>query len=279
MVHFFAGSPGGVDTDSASLLGEREFVFVKRGLTLSDVAIVSGGGNGIGRSVCLRYSRGGISVVILDHDREGAERVKDEVVRAGGSAEVYLADVRNAGEIKGVVAEVFRRYGKIDILANLAGGTIHVKSIEELSWMEWKEVLDVNLKGTFLVCREVAPLMISQGRGRIVNTASNYGITGCALRTPYSAAKAGIVGFSKSLAQELAPYGVLVNLVAPGPTDTLRIMSRSTPQERERRGQEIPIGRTAKPEEIAEAFYFLVGPESAYMTGQTLNVNGGIVMP
>ena len=265
--------------DVGSGLGEREFVFGKRGWTLSDVAIVSGGGNGIGRSVCLRYSRGGISVVILDHDGEGAERVKGEVVRAGGSAEVYLADVRNAGEIKRVVAEVFRRYGKIDILANLAGGSIHVKSIEELSWTEWKEVLDVNLKGTFLVCREVAPLMISQGRGRIVNTASNYGLTGCALRTPYSAAKAGVIGFSKSLAQELAPYGVLVNLVAPGPTDTLRIMSRSTPQERERRGQEIPIGRTAKPEEIAEAFYFLVGPESAYITGQTLHVNGGLVMP
>lgn len=265
--------------DVGSGLGEREFVFGNRGWTLSDVAIVSGGGNGIGRSVCLRYSRGGISVVILDHDGEGAERVKGEVVRAGGSAEVYLADVRNAGEIKRVVAEVFRRYGKIDILANLIGGSIHVKSIEELSWTEWKEVLDVNLKGTFLVCREVAPFMIGQGRGRIVNTASNYGLTGCALRTPYSAAKAGVIGFSKSLAQELAPYGVLVNLVAPGPTDTLRIMSRSTPQERERRGQEIPIGRTAKPEEIAEAFYFLVGPESAYMTGQTLHVNGGLVMP
>ncbi|MFQ5917193.1 MAG: SDR family NAD(P)-dependent oxidoreductase [Candidatus Binatia bacterium] len=246
---------------------------------MSDVAIVSGGANGIGRSVCLRFSRSEILVVIVDHDREAAGHVKDEVNRAGGNAEVYLADVRNAVEVKRVVAEVFRRYGRIDILANLVGGSIHVKSIDELSWAEWKEVLDVNLKGTFLVCREVAPIMIGQGRGRIVNTASNYGLTGCALRTPYSAAKAGVVGFSKSLAQELAPHGVLVNLVAPGPTDTPRILSRSTPQEREKRSQEIPKGRTAKPEEIAEAFYFLVGPESAYMTGQTLHVNGGLVMP
>ncbi len=272
-------SPGSVDTDSASLLGEGEFVFGKRGWTLSDVAIVSGGANGIGRAVCLRFSRSEISVVIVDHDREAAGHVKDEVVRAGGNAEVYFADVRNAAEVKSVVTEVFRRFGRINILANLAGGSIHVKSLEELSWAEWKEVLDVNLKGTFLVCREVAPLMIGQGRGRIVNTASNYGFTGCALRTPYSAAKAGVIGFSKSLAQELAPHGVLVNLVAPGPTDTHRVMSRSTPEEREKRNQEIPKGRTAKPEEIAEAFYFLVGPESAYMTGQTLHVNGGLVMP
>ncbi len=188
-------------------------------------------------------------------------------------------DVRNAAEVKKVVHEIDRRYGRIDILTNIAGGSFYNKRIDELAWNEWKEVMDVNLKGTFLVCREVAAVMVRQGRGRIVNTASNYGVTGSAMRTPYAAAKAAIIGFSKSLALELAPHRVLINVIAPGPTDTPRVMSKSTPDARlERAQREIPLGRTGKPEDIAEGVYFLVGPESAYMTGQTLHVNGGLVM-
>ena len=164
---------------------------------------------------------------------------------AGVQARAYGVDVTRAPEIKDVVAAVRGDFGTVDILANLAGGTIHTKAVEELSWAEWREVLDVNLKGTFLFCREVAPLMMEQRRGRIVNTASNYGLTGCALRTPYSAAKAGILGFTKSLAQELAPYGILVNTVAPGPTDTPRVLARSTQAAREAWKPLIPMGRTA----------------------------------
>lgn len=246
---------------------------------MSDTAIVTGGANGIGRSVCLRFARAGIAVAIVDCDRVGAERVRDEVNGSGGTAEVHPAEVTDARGVRRVVEEIFRRHGRIDILANIAGGSFHVKRIEEMTWSEWKEVLDINLKGTFLFCREVAPVMVRQRRGRIVNTASNYGLTGCAMRTPYSAAKAGVIGFSKSLAQELAPHGVLVNVIAPGPTDTPRVLSRSTPQTRRERAREIPFGRTAIPEDIAEGVYFLVGPESAYMTGQTVHVNGGLVMP
>ncbi|MFQ5852147.1 MAG: SDR family NAD(P)-dependent oxidoreductase [Candidatus Binatia bacterium] len=245
---------------------------------MSAIAIITGGANGIGRSVCLRFGCAGIFVAIVDHDEEGAERVKEEVTTSGGNAGVYPADVTDAGGVKRVVAEISRFYGRVDILANIAGGSVYVKPIEEITWAEWKEVLDINLKGTFLFCREIAPLMVGQRRGRIINTASNYGLTGCAMRTPYSAAKAGIIGFSKSLARELAPYGVLVNVVAPGATDTPRVLARSTPQAREKWRQEVPFGRTAKPEEIAEGFYFLVGGGSAYMTGQTLHVNGGLVM-
>jgi 3-oxoacyl-[acyl-carrier protein] reductase len=187
--------------------------------------------------------------------------------------------VTRAKEVKEVVAGVLQHYGRIDVLANIAGGSIHRKRIEELSWAEWKEVLDINLKGTFLFCREAAPIMIRQRAGRIINTASNYGVTGSALRTPYSAAKAGIAGFSKSLALELAPHGILVNVVAPGPTDTPRVMANQTPEIRRQREREIPLGRTGRPEDLAEAFYFLCTPESAWMTGQTLHVNGGLVMP
>ena len=188
-------------------------------------------------------------------------------------------DVRRATEVKAAVARVVERHGRLDILANIAGGSIHRKPLAELSWAEWKEVLDINLKGTFLFCREAAPIMMRQKRGRIVNTASNYGVTGAPLRTPYSAAKAGVIGFSKSLALELAPYGVLVNVVAPGPTDTPRVMANWTAESRRQREAEIPLRRTGRPEDIAEAFYFLTSPASACMTGQTLHVNGGWVTP
>lgn len=245
---------------------------------MSDVAIISGGANGIGRCVALRFARAGIAVAVADADREGADRVAAELTAAGATARAYGVDVTRASEVREVVAAVRADFGAVDILANLAGGTIHTKAVEDLSWAEWREVLDVNLKGTFLFCREVAPLMMEQRRGRVVNTASNYGLTGCALRTPYSAAKAGILGFTKSLAQELAPYGVLVNTVAPGPTDTPRVLARSTPEAREAWKPLIPMGRTGQPEDIAEGFYFLVSPENTYITGYTLNVNGGLVM-
>ena len=245
---------------------------------MSEVAIISGGGNGIGRCVALRFARAGIAVAIADADHEGAERVVGELTATGARARAYAVDVTRAADIEDVVARVHADFGGIDILANLAGGTIHTKAVEDLSWAEWREVMDVNLKGTFLFCRQVAPLMMEQGRGRIVNTASNYGLTGCALRTPYSAAKSGIIGFSKSLAQELAPHGVLVNVVAPGPTDTPRVLAHAAPGSREAWKPLIPMGRTGQPEDIAEGFYFLASPENTYITGYTLNVNGGVVM-
>jgi NAD(P)-dependent dehydrogenase (short-subunit alcohol dehydrogenase family) len=121
--------------------------------------------------------------------------------------------------------------------------------------------------------------MIGQRSGRIVNTASNYGLTGAALRTPYSAAKAAIIGFSKSLALELAPYGVLVNVIAPGPTDTPRVLAKSTGEARQKWKDLIPMQRTAQPTDISEGVAFLVSPDSDYMTGQTLHINGGLVTP
>ncbi len=131
------------------------------------------------------------------------------------------------------------------------------------------------------MCREVAPIMQKQKSGRILNTASNYGVTGSALRTPYSAAKAGIIAFTKSLgfgAWRLT--GFCVNTVAPGPTDTPRVMEKESPEARKQRWySEIPLGRTGQPEDLAEMFYFLTTPESAAITGQTFHVNGGLVMP
>jgi len=246
---------------------------------VSQVALITGGANGIGRAVAHRMAAGGMCVVIADFDGAAAESVKSEIAESGGKAEALSVDVTRANEIKALVTDVGKRYGQIDVLANIAGGSFYTKRIEEFTWAEWKEVIDVNLKGTFLMCREVAPIMQRQKRGRILNTASNYGLTGAALRTPYAAAKAGIIAFSKSLAQELAPYGILVNIVAPGPTDTPRVMGKESPEARRQRWSNIPLGRTGRPEDIAEAFFFLTTPESAWITGQTFHVNGGLVTP
>jgi len=229
---------------------------------MSQIALITGGGGGIGAAVAHRMAVSGITVIVADYDHGAAEKVREEITTGGGKAEALAVE---------------KRFGRIDALANIAGGSFYTKRIEEFTWAEWQEVIDVNLKGTFLMCREVAPLMQRQKSGRIINTASNYGITGSALRTPYSAAKAGIIAFTKTLAQELAPDGILVNTVAPGPTDTPRVMGKESPEARKQRWAEIPLGRTGQSEDLAEAFYFLTTPESAWITGQTFHVNGGLL--
>jgi 3-oxoacyl-[acyl-carrier protein] reductase len=246
---------------------------------MSQVALVTGGGNGIGRAVARRMAAAGMTVVVADCDREGAERVRGEITQNGGRAEALSLDVTVAHEVKTAVGSVARLHERIDVLANIAGGSFYTKRVEEFRWTEWREVVDINLKGTFLMCREVAPIMQRQKSGRILNTASNYGVTGAPMRTPYSAAKAGIIAFTKSLALELAAEGILVNTVAPGPTDTPRIMEREPAAVRLQRWSIIPLGRTGKPEDLAEMYYYLTTPESAWMTGQTFHVNGGLVMP
>jgi NAD(P)-dependent dehydrogenase (short-subunit alcohol dehydrogenase family) len=245
---------------------------------LNSVALITGGGNGIGRAVAHRFARAGMTVVIADYDHAAAEQVRGEVAESGAKADALSVDVTIAREVIALVSDVAQRFGRIDILTNIAGGSFYTKRIEDFTWTEFKRVIDTNLKGTFLMCREVAGVMQKQGAGRIINTASNYGVTGSALRAPYSAAKAGIVGFTKSLALELAPDGIRVNTVAPGPTDTPRVMEKETSEARRQRWYSaIPLGRTAQPEDLAELYYFLTTPESAAITGQLFHCNGGLI--
>jgi NAD(P)-dependent dehydrogenase (short-subunit alcohol dehydrogenase family) len=245
---------------------------------MSQVALVTGGGNGIGRAVAHRMAAADMTVIIADYDRAAAEQVRNEIGEGGGKADALSIDVTIAREVKAVVTDVSKRFGRIDVLANIAGGSFYTKRIEEFTWTEWKHVIDANLKGTFLMCREMAPIMQRQKSGRILNTASNYGVTGSALRAPYSAAKAGIIAFTKSLAMELAADGIRVNTIAPGPTDTPRVMERETPESRRQRWHSsIPLGRTGKPEDLAELYFFLTTPESAAITGQLFHCNGGLL--
>jgi 3-oxoacyl-[acyl-carrier protein] reductase len=240
--------------------------------------LITGGGNGIGRAVAHRLAAAGMTVIAADYDHAAAEEVRREISASGGHADALSVDVTVAREVKALVGDVTQRFGRVDVLANIAGGSFYTKRIEEFTWAEWKKVIDTNLKGTFLMCREVVPIMQKQKSGRIVNTASNYGVTGSALRAPYSAAKAGIIAFTKSLALELAPDGIRVNTVAPGPTDTPRVMEKETPEARRARWySSIPLGRTGKPEDLAELYYFLTTPESAAITGQLFHCNGGLL--
>ena len=245
---------------------------------MSQIALITGGGNGIGRAVAQRMAAAGMTVVIADYDHAAAQQVRQEIIDSGGNADASLVDVTVGREVKAVVTDIAQRFGRIDVLVNIAGGSFYTKRIEDFTWAEWKQVIDTNLKGTFLMCREVAPLMQKQKCGRILNTASNYGVTGSALRAPYSAAKAGIIAFTKTLALELAPDGIRVNTVAPGPTDTPRVMEKETPEARQQRWySSIPLGRTGKPQDLAELYYFLTTPESAAITGQLFHCNGGLL--
>ena len=246
----------------------------------AQVALLTGGGGGIGGAVARRMAVAGMIVVIAYYDHAAAEQVSAEIKSGGGKAEALSVDVTQGREVKALVTDVAQRFGRIDVLANIAGGSFYTKRIEEFTWAEWKQVIDTNMKGTFLMCREVAPVMQRQKSGRIMNTASNYGVTGSALRAPYAAAKAGIISFTKSLALELAPDGILANTVAPGPTDTPRVMEKETAEARKQRWySSIPLGRTGQPDDLAEMYYFLTTAEAAAITGQTFHVNGGLVMP
>jgi NAD(P)-dependent dehydrogenase (short-subunit alcohol dehydrogenase family) len=247
---------------------------------MSLVALITGGGGGIGGAVARRMAVAGMTVVVADYDHAAAEQVAAEIKSAGGRAEALSVDVTQSREVKALATDVAQRFGRIDVLANIAGGSFYTKRIETFTWAQWKQVMDTNLKGTFLMCHEVAPIMQKQKSGHIINTASNYGVTGSALRAPYAAAKAGIIAFTKSLALELAPDGVLANTVAPGPTDTPRVMEHETPEARKQRWySSIPLGRTGQPQDLAEMYYFLTTAEAAAITGQTFHVNGGVVMP
>jgi NAD(P)-dependent dehydrogenase (short-subunit alcohol dehydrogenase family) len=243
------------------------------------VAVVSGGAGGIGQAVVLRLVRDGFFPIILDRDEAACRQIVARLAGQGHSAEVHALDVTRRDQVQGTFGQIVSAHGRIDALVNLVGGTTYARPIQDFAPAEWREVIDLNLKSAFLCCQAVIPTMRAQRSGAIVNTSSNYGFTGDATRTAYSAAKAAVIGFTRSLALELAPHGIRVNTIVPGRTATQRVMRNYTPDEWEVKGQQIPMGRAAEPEEIAEGVAFLVSDESAYMTGQSLHVNGGMVLP
>jgi 3-oxoacyl-[acyl-carrier protein] reductase len=241
------------------------------------VAIVTGGGDGIGRATSLLFSRQGARVVIADIAPDAARRVAEQIATEKGDALAIATDVTQKESVQRMVEESLRRWGRIDILVNIVGGSFP-KAVMEMEESEWDRVVDLNLKSVYLCCRAVLPTMAEQRYGRIVNLASAQAYTGSETRANYTAAKLGVVGFSKSLALEVIRHGINVNVVAPGLVATERVRSRFSDDAWQEANASRPMGRAVLPEEIASAILFLVEDGQASVTGQTIHVNGGAVM-
>ena len=241
------------------------------------VAIVTGGGDGIGRATSLLFSREGARIVVADISMQAARQVAEEITREKRDAVALTTDVTQKDSVQKMVEESLRRWGRIDILVNIVGGSFP-KPVLEMEEAEWDRVVNLNLKSVYLCCRAVLPAMAQRRYGKIVNLASAQAFTGSETRANYTAAKLGVVGFSKSLALEVTHLGINVNVVAPGLVATERVRSRFSEEEWKKITSSRPMGRAVLPEEIAGAILFLVQDGQASVTGQIIHVNGGAVM-
>lgn len=240
-------------------------------------ALVTGASRGIGRAIALRLAAEGASIAInYAGNTAKAEETKAAIEAAGGKAALFQADVSDSAQVEQMVAAVTEMFGTIDILVNNAGITrdgLLMRMKEE----DFDAVLDTNLKGIFHVTKAVSKLMMKKRAGRIVNMASVVGIMGNAGQTNYAAAKAGVIGFTKSAAREFAARGITVNAVAPGfiATDMTAAMPEKA---KEATLAAIPLRRMGEPEDVANAVAFLVSDQASYITGQVVKVDGGMVM-
>ena len=241
------------------------------------VALITGGNTGIGRAVALGYADEGADVAVAWIAREAdAASLVAEIERRGRGALAVRCDVTAEADVRALVAAVRARFGRLDVLVSNAG-IQKAQPIGETSAEDWDRMLAVHLRGAFLCCREVAPIMTAQRSGRIVIVTSQLAYVGRGGYTAYSAAKGGLLTFTRALAQELAPHGVLVNSVAPGLVDT---GFDPLPEEAKRaHAARLPLGRLGAPDDLVGAFVFLASDESRYFCGQTLHPNGGEIMP
>jgi NAD(P)-dependent dehydrogenase (short-subunit alcohol dehydrogenase family) len=240
-------------------------------------AVITGGSRGIGRATCLALAAHGAAVgVHCSASQAQAAEVVEEIRRGDGRAVAIQGDLRQADAPGRVIAEAAEALGPIDILVNNAGQMTDV-AVEGMSDEIWEAALSLHLTATFRCCRAVIPMMKARRWGRIVNVSTQALYTGSKNHAHYAAAKAGLLGFSFSLAKEVGEYGITVNLVAPGRIRTALLLERSAGREAEWMGQ-TPIRRFGEPEEIAGAIVFLVSNPAGYITGATLHVNGGLVM-
>lgn len=239
-------------------------------------AVITGGGMGIGKTIALDLAEAGADVAVVDVDLDSARATAAEAEGFGVRAVAHQADVADAGSVEAMVNKVSELFGHIDYLINNAGIT-RDGLMMRMDDDAWQSVIDVNLTGTYLCSKAVVRIMMKQKFGRVVNISSVVGVMGNPGQTNYAASKAGIIGFTKSLAREVATRGITVNAVAPGfiKTAMTDVLSEKVKEELMTR---IPCGRFGVPEDIAAAVRFLVSDEASYITGSVLHVNGGMYM-
>lgn len=247
------------------------------------VAIVTGGGSGIGRSISLRLAGGGAAVAIVDWNLAGAEETVGMIGATGGRAIAIKADVSNSADVEAAVARTVAELGKPHILVNNAGitGGGYVQDIPEETW---NKVLAVNLRGPYLFCKAVVPILVERGYGRIISIASGSGVRVGPGTGAYGASKAGVIALMKAVAGEVAPSGVTANTVAPGIVETpMTYASFGGPEQLKAQATAgriaNPMGVVLQPEDISWAVWYLAHPNTRYISGQTIHVNAGAFMP
>ena len=247
------------------------------------VAVVTGGGGGLGRAIDLALAEAGADVMIVSHQRLATD-VVSEIRKTGRDAIAVQADVSKSNDVDQAVKEALKHFGKTDILVN-AGAILKIGSVLDFREEDWDALFSVNAKGVFLFCKAIAKHMVSQRSGKIINIASEAGITGEPLNAPYSASKFAVVGFTQAFALEMAPYNINVNAICPtymrtrmldyAAQEVGKIESRSPDEVKAQWASEIALGRLAMPEDVAKVVVFLASDDSAFISGQAIMVTGG----
>jgi 3-oxoacyl-[acyl-carrier protein] reductase len=260
------------------MIFDHDVVLLRETMDSERRIVITGGSKGIGRAVALRFAqeRARIIIVHYDPDESAAEETLNQLRQQGVTAESHRVDVSSHGDVETLFQDIYSRFDRVDVLVNNAGITRDTL-LMKMEESDWDMVLNVNLKSVFNCTQAVIRNMIKQRSGSVVNIASITGQIGNAGQANYAASKAGIMGFTKTVAREAAPRGVTVNCVAPGFIDTEMTAVLSEKAKQAMLGL-IPMGKMGRPEDVAEAVYWLCSEGAAYLTGQTIHVNGGMYM-
>jgi 2-hydroxycyclohexanecarboxyl-CoA dehydrogenase len=246
------------------------------------VAIVTGGGGGIGGATCARFAQAGAKVAVMDIDSASASATADRINASGGEARSFVCDITDRAQVDAAVDGTVEAFGTVDVLVNNAGWDVF-KPFVKTEPAEWDKLIAINLVGALNMHHAVLPIMIARKAGRIVNIASDAGRVGSSGEAIYAACKGGIIAFSKTVAREHARHGIGVNVVCPGPTDTALFdgykQGAGDPEKLlEAFRRAIPMGRIGKPDDLPGAILFFASDDAAYITGQVLSVSGGLTM-
>jgi len=242
------------------------------------IAIVTGGGTGIGRAIAVEFARAGADVVVASRKIDNLEKVAAEIRGLGKRALAIATDVRKAEDVENMVGKTMEAFGRIDILVNNAGASFGC-ALEDMTPGGWDVVINIDLRGVFLCSRAVGKVMIKQKGGRIINISSIAGVYGTPMMAHYGAAKAGVINFTRSLAGEWAKHNINVNCIAPGPiiTEGYQGVRTDAGEEKDLKAGSNALSRWGRPEEIAYPAIFLASEASSFMTGETICIDGGIV--